>query len=107
MQTVRTMLWVVMAVAFTLFAVANSDDVKVWVFPGYLADTYLSVVIVVSFLIGFLPPYLVNLGNRWRLQRKINQQDQTIALLRPTPAPVSTEIAPVTPTPLSSTETTA
>ena len=107
MQTVRTMLWVVMAVAFTLFAVANSDDVKVWVFPGYLADTYLSVVIVVSFLIGFLPPYLVNLGNRWRLQRKINQQDQTIALLRPTPAPVSTEVAPVTPTPLSSTETTA
>ena len=107
MQTVRTMLWVVMAVAFTLFAVANSDDVKVWVFPGYLADTYLSVVIVVSFLIGFLPPYLVNLGNRWRLQRKINQQDQTIALLRPTPAPVSTEVAPVTPTPPSSTETTA
>lgn len=107
MQTVRTMLWVVMAVAFTLFAVANSDDVKVWVFPGYLADTYLSVVIVVSFLIGFLPPYLVNLGNRWRLQRKINQQDQTIALLRPTPAPVSTEVTPVTPTPLSSTETTA
>ena len=107
MQTVRTMLWVVMAVAFTLFAVANSDDVKVWVFPGYLADTYLSVVIVVSFLIGFLPPYLVNLGNRWRLQRKINQQDQTIALLRPTPAPVSTEVAPVSSTPLSSTETTA
>ena len=107
MQTVRTMLWVVMAVAFTLFAVANSDDVKVWVFPGYLADTYLSVVIVVSFLIGFLPPYLVNLGNRWRLQRKINQQDQTIALLRPTPAPVSTEVAPVTPTTPSSTETTA
>ena len=107
MQTVRTMVWVVVAVLLTLFAVINSQRVEVSIWPGYIAELPLSILIVTVFLIGFLPPYLVNLGNRWRLQRKINQQDQTIALLRPTPAPVSTEVAPVTPTPLSSTETTA
>lgn len=87
MQSVRTALWVAMAVLLTLFAVANFDEVQVWVFPGYRADTYVSVVVVVSFLLGFLPPYLVNLGNRWRLQRRIKQQDETIAMLRPAPAP--------------------
>ncbi len=107
MQTVRTMVWVVVAVLLTLFAVINSQRVEVSIWPGYVAELPLSILIVTVFLIGFLPPYLVNLGNRWRLQRKIAQQDQTIALLRPTPAPVSTEVAPVTPTAPSSTETTA
>ncbi len=117
MQTVRTIVWVVVAVLLTLFAVINSQRVEVSIWPGYVAELPLSILIVTVFLIGFLPPYLVNLGNRWRLQRKIKQQDQTIALLRPTPTPVateavppapaSTEVTPVTPTPLSSTETTA
>ncbi len=107
METVRTALWVLMAVLLTLFAVANFDEVQVWVFPGYRADTYVSIVVLISFLLGFLPPYLVNKTNSWRMHRKLKQQDETIALLRPTPAPASAEVAPVTPPPLSSTETTA
>jgi lipopolysaccharide assembly protein A len=110
MQTVRTIIWVVFAVLLTLFAVINSEIVAVRLIPGEqgtIAEVPLSLLIVAVFLLGFLPPYLVNKTNSWRLQRKIKQQDQTIALLRPTPAPVSTEVTPATPTPLSSTETTA
>ena len=105
MQTVRTLIWVVVAVLLTLFAVINSQRTEVAIWPGYVAELPLSVLIVTVFLLGFLPPYLVNLSNRWRLQRKIRQQDQTIAAMRPPPASVLA--APLTPTPVSTTETTA
>lgn len=105
MQSVRTALWVAMAVLLTLFAVSNATDAKVAIFPGYVAETTLSVVIIFSFLLGFLPPYLVNLGNRWRLQRRIKQQDETIAMLRPAPAPAPPAV-PAAPVVVSSEDAT-
>lgn len=107
MQTVRTLIWVVVAVLLTLFAVINSQRTEVTIWPGYVAELPLSLLIVAVFLLGFLPPYLLNMSNRWRLQRKIRQQDETIAALRPTPAPVSAALAPPTSPSLSTTETTA
>lgn len=100
MQSLRTISWVLFAIVFTLLAMQNLTPVEVWVFPGYEADTYLSIVILASFLLGFLPPYLVSASNRWRLQRKIKQQDDTIALLRPAPA-APTPPAPVIETPVT------
>ena len=94
MQTVRTIIWVVFAVLLTLFAVINSQRVEVAVWPGYVAELPLSILIVATFLIGFLPPYLVNKSNSWRLQRKIKQQDDTIAMLRPAPVPTTTAATP-------------
>jgi lipopolysaccharide assembly protein A len=108
MQNMRTLIWVVFAVLLTLFAAMNSEVVAVRLFPGAegtVAEMPLALLIISVFLLGFLPPYLVNMTNRWRLQRKIKQQDDTIAMLRPTPAP--TPPAPViepSPTPLSTTD---
>ena len=102
MQSMRTLIWVLFAVLLTLFAVINSQRVEVAVWPGTVAELPLSILIITVFLIGFLPPYLVNLTNRWRLQRKIKQQDDTIAMLRPAPAPTPPAPAIETPaTPLS------
>jgi lipopolysaccharide assembly protein A len=101
MQAIRTIIWVICAVVITLFAVANFDPVSVFIWPGAKADTYLTVVILASFLLGFLPPFVFNLVNRWRLTRKIQQQEDTINLLRtpaPSPAPVAVAPAP-TPAP--------
>lgn len=100
MQNIRTLIWVLFAVLLTLFAVINSQRVEVTVWPGTVAELPLSILIIAVFLIGFLPPYLVNLGNRWRLQRKIKQQDDTIAMLRPSPTPPAT-VTETTATPLS------
>lgn len=103
MQTVRTIIWVVFAVLLTLFAVINSQRVEVAVWPGYVAELPLSILIVATFLLGFLPPYLVNKSNSWRLQRKIRQQDETIALLRPAPVPATAAGTTVATTPLDPT----
>lgn len=99
MQAVRTIIWVLIAVLLTVFAVANSQQAEVRVWPGTIAELPLSVLIVVVFLLGFLPPFLLGIGSRWRLNRQIRQHEHTIATLS-TPAPAPT--APVTDT-LSST----
>lgn len=99
MQVLRTVIWVAVAVLLTLFAIANSQPVSVAIWPGWTADTFLSVVILVSFLAGFVPPFLIAIGNRWRLSRRLKQQEETIQLLRtPVAAPsVSTAPSPVPP----------
>lgn len=99
MQAIRTLIWVIVAVVITVFAVANAQPVTVAVWPGSVAELPLSILIILVFLLGFLPPFLLNLGNRWRLNRKIVQQEQVIAQLRPTT--VAAPAAVTTPTPLS------
>ena len=85
MQAVRTIIWVLIAICLTVFAVANSQTTEVQVWPGTIAELPLSVLIVVVFLLGFLPPFLLGMGSRWRLNRQIRQHEHTIATLR-TPA---------------------
>jgi len=97
MQAIRTFIWIILAVALTVFAITNSQLVSVRVWPGYLAEMPLSLLIIVVFLAGFLPPFLLNMGNRWRLGRRINQQEATIAQLRtPVAEPVTPVAAPLT-----------
>jgi lipopolysaccharide assembly protein A len=91
MQSIRTILWVIFAVAITVFALSNAGTTQVNVWPGYIAEMPLSVLILGVFALGFLPPFIVALGNRWRLQRRIAQQEQTIAALRP----VQTQTPPI------------
>lgn len=89
MQIFRTTIWVIVAVLLTVFALANYTPVEVQVWPGWSADTNLSFVILVSFLAGFVPPFFIALGNRWRLGRRLKQQEQTIEMLRTPVAPAS------------------
>lgn len=102
MQTVRTIIWVIFAVALTIFAVANFTEATVRIWPGVQVDTYLSVIILFCFALGFLPPFLISVVNRWRMRRKLNQQEALIAQLRPAPAPSAAAPSPVGIAPLGS-----
>ena len=94
MQTIRTGFWVLLAVIMTIFAAMNFHGVQVHVWPGgnagydYL-EWPLALVIVASFLLGFLPMLLMYRTARWTAERKIRQQDETIALLRPAASPAA------------------
>ena len=105
MQAIRTIIWVIVAVIMTVFAVANSQPVTVVVWPGSVAELPLSILIILVFLLGFLPPFLLILGNRWRLNRRISQQEQVIAQLRPTTVVAPAPVATPTPSPLSTDST--
>lgn len=98
MQAFRTIIWIIIAVLLTIFAVANAQPVAVSIWPGYVAELPLSILIILVFLVGFLPPFLFNMGNRWRLGRKIQVQEQVIAQLK-TPAPAPTSATAPLPSP--------
>ena len=78
MKIVRTIVWVVLLVALTAFAAINWDEratVKIW--ENLVVETNIPAIVVVSFLIGFVPMWLAYRGMRWQLTRRIARLEGT------------------------------
>ena len=72
MQIVKTVIWVLLLVALLLFSMANWDPtVTVRIWDGIVVDTKIPAIVIVSFLIGFVPMWLFYRGSKWRLTRKV------------------------------------
>ena len=71
MQIVRTIVWVLLLVALLLFSIANWTDVTVRIWQNLVVDTKIPAIVVVSFLIGFLPMWLYHRGSKWQWKRKV------------------------------------
>jgi len=64
MQIVRTIVWVLLLVALLLFSINNWQDVEVKIWEGLILQTKLPALVIVSFLAGLLPMWLLNKGVR-------------------------------------------
>lgn len=71
MQIIRTVIWVLLAVALAVFSYNNWEPVEVRIWEGVLLVTKKPVLVIVSFLAGFLPLWLMLRGTRWQLRRRI------------------------------------
>ena len=86
MQIVRTVIWVLLLVALLLFSVANWDPtVTVRIWEGVVVDTKIPAIVIVSFLIGFVPMWLYHRGSKWRANRKIAQLESAARTAQATP----------------------
>lgn len=100
MQVVRTIIWVALLVVFVAFTMLNWDKaltVRIW--PEIVWDTRLPAVVVVSFLLGLIPMWLIHRGSKWRLQRRIAGLEaaaRSAAFTAP-PPPGPASAPPVTP----------
>ena len=91
MQIVRTIVWVLLAVALLLFSVNNWQDVDVKIWEGLILQTKLPALVIVSFLAGLLPMWLLHKAGRWRLNRRIASLENTVkASVAPLPVAVAT-----------------
>ena len=88
MNFLRTLFWVVVAVSLAIFATRNWSNVTLNLWGNIQADIKLPFLLFLTFLIGFLPTYLVLRGRIWGLRRKLALAE------RPTVAPV---VAPPSP----------
>ena len=94
MQIIRTVIWVLLLVALLAFSWANWDPnvtVKIW--DNLVIDTKIPAIVIVSFLIGFVPMWLLHRGNGWRLKRRIDTLEKTVRDAAAVPvaaAPVTT-----------------
>lgn len=72
MQIVRTLVWVVLLVALVAFSVANwGETTEVHIWENLIWQTRLPAVVIVSFLLGLVPTWLVYRTQSWRMERRI------------------------------------
>jgi len=72
MLIVRTVLWVLALVALIAFSLANWDvDLTVKVWPTIVMDTNVPKLVIVVYLLGVVPMWLLARAVRWRKDRRI------------------------------------
>ena len=71
MRFLRTLFWVVVAVSLAIFAAANWNDVTLNLWGNLQADVKLPILLLLLFLVGFLPTYFIMRGKMWNLRRKL------------------------------------
>ncbi|WP_309661134.1 hypothetical protein [Sphingomonas sp.] len=87
MQFLKTLFWVLLAVILVLFASRNWSDATLNLWGDIQVDIKLPVLMLVVFLLGFLPVFLVHRTRLWSLKRRleVEQRHQALAA-QPTPA---------------------
>jgi lipopolysaccharide assembly protein A len=90
MGIVRTIIWVLVTIVLVLFTINNWQPVEVRIWSTLVLETKLPALVIVAFLLGMVPTWLVHRAARWRLRRRIASLEAAAtraALPAPTPAP--------------------
>lgn len=90
MRFLKTLFWIVVAVAVTLFAARNWRDVTIDLWGDLQLDVKIPVLLAVVFLIGFVPTWLIYRARLWRLENKV-RMPQRDARRPPEPEPEAVE----------------
>ena len=101
MQIIRTIVWVVLLVLLLGFSFFNWKPVEVQIWDNLILETKVPALVIVSFLLGLVPMWLIHRGMKWRLERRISGLETAArnAALANTPPPPAAE--PVTAEPLA------
>ena len=71
MGFLRTLFWVAVTVVVVVFSIRNWIPVTINLFGDLQADVKLPVLLMIAFLIGFVPLYIWHKALRWRDKRRI------------------------------------
>lgn len=96
MQVVRTVIWVLLLVALAIFTYANWIPVSVRIWDNLLIDTMLPAIVVLSFVIGFVPLWLYHRAAKWQLHRRIAALEAAARTAAVTPVQVTPIEPPAT-----------
>ena len=88
MQFLKTLLWVLIAVVVVLFASRNWTDVTLSLWSDIQADIKLPVLLLIVFVLGFLPTWLLMRTRVWSHRRRIDAMERNrVASLASEPEP--------------------
>src|SRR6478672_4097461 len=79
MQFLKTLFWVLIAVLVALFASRNWSIVILNLWGDIQADIKLPVLLLIAFLLGWLPTWLIMRARVWSLNRRVEALDRTRA----------------------------
>ena len=87
MQFLKTLFWVLIAVAVALFSFRNWSDVTVNLWGDIQADIKLPVLLFLAFLIGFAPTWSVMRTRLWSHRRRIEAMERSRLAALPVNSP--------------------
>ena len=91
MQFLRILFWVIVTVLVVVLASRNWHDVTFRLWGDLLLDIKLPVLLLLTFLAGFLPPFLILRARLWTVRRRLDSFDRQQAAANAAPAPVVAE----------------
>jgi len=91
MQFLKTLFWVLVAVVVVLFAVRNWAPVTLNLWGDIQADIKIPILLLIFFLLGFLPTWLVMRTRIWTHRRKIDALERSRISVTPEAPPRDAE----------------
>jgi uncharacterized integral membrane protein len=83
MQFLKTLFWVLIAVLVALFARANWTPITLNLWNDIQADTKLPILMLVAFVLGWLPTWLILRARIWSLRRRLDAMERNRAASLP------------------------
>jgi lipopolysaccharide assembly protein A len=83
MRFLSTLFWVLVAVVVALFASRNWNDLTLNLWGDIQADVKVPVLLLLVFLIGFLPPWLMMRARLWSHRRRVEGLERQLATMPP------------------------
>ena len=76
MQFLKTVFWAIIAAIVALFCWVNGGRVTINLWNDLQADIRLPVLLLIVFLIGFLPTWLILRARIWSLRRRLEAMER-------------------------------
>lgn len=86
MQIVRTLIWVLLFAGLMFFSYFNWKGVEVQIWTNLVLETKVPALVIVSFLLGMIPTWLLHRGTKWRLTRRIKTLEAAARIPQVAPA---------------------
>ena len=86
MAFLRTLFWIAVTVIVVVFSVHNWTPVSVNLFGDTVVETKLPMLLLIGFLIGFVPLYVWHRAVKWRHSRKLSQIERIPPVVTTPPA---------------------
>jgi uncharacterized integral membrane protein len=77
MQFLKTLFWVLIAVVVVLFSVRNWTNVPINLWGDIQADIKIPILLLIVFLLGFLPTWLLMRTRIWSHRRKVDALERS------------------------------
>ena len=91
MQIVRTIVWVLLLVALLLFSAFNWRPVEVKIWEGLILETKIPALVIISFLLGLMPMWMLHKAQRFHFTRRISSLESAARSAATTPV-VSSDV---------------
>jgi putative membrane protein len=88
MQFLKTLFWVLVAVLVVLFGSRNWFNVTLNLWGDIQADIKVPLALLMAFLIGLIPTWLIMRARLWSLRRRLEAHDRQQATAARPAAPV-------------------